>query len=397
MLRLLRTIATLARLFGALLAVLAVAPAWADSWIAPQRTTYYSANRAARLIVTPHVPADRSLRPYVNEPRSPSAPDVARAVLQRLDGPGRWVTSWQGPLRNEVMPVSAMIADSGRYFVTFDDWGGHGSGPNVVVIYDGAGRTVRALSILDLLPEDYVRTLPRSVSSVYWGGQHSFSGDGETLQLALALPGELIFPSGYFQRDLTLADGLLAPLEGPEWERALATAATWRVMEQGRRAAERALAVEPILPPRSSDPEQWQTYLTEVLRRREGPLAGVPMVILFRRPPSQDYVRWGGTPRRTLLSPNLGLYTAIASPDGLPLAPALAPIVASHRAGWLRNRQLLIVADEAAWPDLLRIMGPSGATMIRIDPATPVPQRPEAIREYDEIQAALTRNESAQD
>ena len=394
-----RRAALLAALFLGLVAglILPLSPARADSWVAPRRTTYLSANRSVRLIVTPHVPADRSLRPYVTEPLGPSAPDHAHAMLQRRDGGGRWHTQWQGPLRNEVMPVGALVADNGRWFVTFDDWGGTGTGPNVVVIYDGTGRVIRALSILDLLPEDYVRTLPTSFSSIYWGGAHRIAPDGETLRLALALPGEMIFPGGYFRRDVNLATGEPAPLEGPEWERALAAAATWRVMERGRREAWRALAVEPILPPRSSDPEEWQTYLTEVCQRLTDRSLGVPMVILFRRPPLQDYVRWGGTPRAQLLSRDPSSYIAIASPDGLPLAQALTPIVAGHRPGWLHDVRVYVVADEAAWPELVRIMGPSGATMIRIDPATPVPQRPERIREYQEIQAALTRNESAQD
>jgi hypothetical protein len=378
-------------------AALPAAPAQADSWVAPQRTTYLSANRAFRLIVTPHVPADRSVRPYVTEPLGPSAPDSAHAVLQQRSPRGHWRTQWQGPLRNEVMPVGALVADNGRWFVTFDDWGGTGTGPNVVVIYDGTGRVIRALSILDLLPEDYVRTLPNSFSSIYWGGAHSFSADGETLRLALALPGDMIFPSGYFRRDVSLATGEPAPLAGPEWERALATAAIWQVMQRGRRAAYRARAIEPILPPRSSDPEEWQDYLTEVLERREGSMAGVPMVVLFRRPPSRDYVRWGGTPRPELLSRNPSRFIAVASPDGLHLAAELAPIVAGRRPGWLHGVNLLLVADAAAWPELERLLTPSGATLVRLDPATPIPQRPERIREYQEIQAALTRNESRQD
>lgn len=376
-------------------AVLPAAPAQADSWVAPQRKAYVSANGAFRLIVTPHFPADRNRRPYVTEPRGPSAAGSAHALLQRRDGGRRWRTQWQGSLRNEVMPVDALVADNGRWFVTFDDWGGRGTGPNVVVIYDGTGRLIRAFSILDLLPEDYVRTLPNSFSSIYWGGAHSFSADGATLRLDLALPGEMIFPSGYFRRDITLATGEPAPLAGPEWERALATAAIWRVTERGRRARYFAFNTEPILPPRSGDTEEWQDYLTEVVERLTG--QGVPMVILFRRPPLQHYVRWGGTPRTQLLSVDPSRHLTIASPDGLSLAQELAPIVASGRPGWLHGVQLYMVADEIVWPELERLLQPSGATLIRIDPRTPIPQRPERRQQFLDIQAALTRNESAQD
>jgi hypothetical protein len=115
----------------------APAPARADSWVPPHRTIYYSANRAVRLIVIPHVPADRQQRPYFGEVRGPSAAGVAHGLLQRRNARGRWIRQWEGPLRNEVMPVAALIAGSGRYFVTFDDWGGPGrscaesSGPGI--------------------------------------------------------------------------------------------------------------------------------------------------------------------------------------------------------------------------------------------------------------------------
>lgn len=390
-------VARRAALVVALVLLAFAAPARADSWVPPQRTTYYSANRAVRLIVTPHVPADRQLRPYGGEVRGPSAAGMAHGLLQRRDGRGRWLRQWQGPLRNEVMPVAALVADSGRYFVTFDDWGGTGTGPNVVVIYDGEGRVIRALSILDLLPEHYVRTLPASFSSIYWGGEHSFSADGETLRLSLALPGEAIFPGGYFDHSVRLATGEPAGRSGAEWDRAMAASAAWRVAQQERRAAYRAFMTEPILPPRSADPETWQRYFDEVLKRLAGGVPGVAMVILFRRPPAQDYVRWGGTARGALLARNRSLHITLASPDGLPLAPALEAIAAGQRPGWLRNSNLYIVADAQAWPELQRVLGPSGATLIRLDPATPIPQRPERLQEYRDIEAAMRRNEPPQD
>lgn len=386
-----------AALVVALVLLVFAAPARADSWAPPHRTTYYSPNRAVRLTVTPHVPADRRERPYGGEVRGPSAAGTAHGLLQRRDGRGRWIRQWQGPLRNPVMPAAALIADSGRYFVTFDDWGGIGTGPNVVVIYDGAGSVIRALSILDLLPEHYVRTLPASFSSIYWGGEHSFSADGETLRLSLSLPGEAIFPGGYFDHEVRLATGEPAARSGAEWDRAMAASAAWRVAQRERRAAYNAFMTEPILPPRAADTETWQRYFDEVLHRLVGGVPGVPMVILFRRPPGQDYVRWGGTPRATLLSRNRGLYIALASPDGLPLAPALEAIAAGQRPGWLRNSNLYIVAEEQAWPELQRVIGPSGATLIRLDPSTPIPQRPERLQEHLDIQAALTRNQSPQD
>jgi hypothetical protein len=331
------------------------------------------------MIVTPHIPADRDIRPFTGWAQGPSAPGTAHGVLERRDSRGRWRAQWRGPLRNPVMPVNGMVSNSGRYFVTFDDWGGAGYGPNVVVIYDGTGRPIRALSILDLLPEHYVRTLPSSFSSIYWGGRHSFSADGRTLRLSLALPGGGIFPGGYFTYSVTLKTGEPAARAGAEWDRAMAASAAWRVAEQKRRAAYLAFKTEPLLPPRSTEAERWQEYFDEVLPRLLDRALGVPMVILFRRPPVENYVRWGGTVRATLLSRTPPTYMMIASPDGAPVDSALAAIVTGARPGWLRHSRLFIVAEAQAWPDLLRIMAPSGATLIRIDPTTPIAQRPERL------------------
>jgi len=384
--------------FLALAGLVLASAAQADTWAPPRVTTYYSANRTARLIVTPHFPpANRA--PVSRRGRGPSAPDVSHAVLQRRDARGRWVVAWRGPLRNEVAPVEALVADSGRYFATFDDWGDVGIGPNAVVIYDGSGRTIRALSLIDLVPLDYIEALPHTSFSIWWSGRHRFSEDGERLILSIAIPSTQEFPNtgGRFELAVTLADGASAALTGPEWDRAVAAAAAARAAARDRRAAYFAFMTEPILPPRSANPEQWHEYLTEVSWRLTESEAGVPMVILFRRPPAQDYVMWGGTPRGELLSRNPSRYIAIASPDGLPLAPALGAIVSARSPGWLHDVRLFIVADAAAWPELTRVMGPSGAALIRLDPATPVPQRPERLREHLEMQAALTRNESAQD
>jgi hypothetical protein len=229
-----------------------------------------------------------------------------------------------GPLRNPVMPVEAMVSDSGRYFVTFDDWGGAGYGPNVVVIYDGAGRSIRALPILDLLPEHYVRTLPSSFSSIYWGGRHSFAADGETLQLSLALPGEAIFPGGYFTHSLTLGTGEPAVRAGVEWDRAMAASAAWLVAEQERRAAYFAFKTEPLTAPRSSDRAAWDAYLAEAFDRlAPDSEMNNPWTMLVRPPGAPPFDgAFSPDPETIFAQRNLPLAIAIASPEGVAVAPA---------------------------------------------------------------------------
>jgi hypothetical protein len=306
---------------------------------------------------------------------------MAHGVLERRDGRGPWRAQWRGPLRNPVMPVDAIVADSGRYFVTFDDWGGTGYGPNVVVIYDGAGRTIRALSLLDLLPEHYVRTLPSSFSSIYWGGRHSFSDDGQMLKLSLALPEESIFPSGYFTHFVTLETGEPFAHGGAEWDRAMAASANWRVAEQDRQGAYRSFMTAPLAAPKSSDRAAWDAYLLEAFKRLAPDWQmNNPWKMLVRPAGAPPYEgAFSPDPKTIFAQRNLPSAIAIASPEGVAVASVLRPLVEGRRAGWLRKVRLYIVADDASWPDLIRLFAESGATLIQLDPMKPIPQRPERL------------------
>ena len=140
------------------------------------------------------------------------------------------------------------------------------------------------------------------------GGDDRISEDGERLILRIVIPsGEPESESAAappLEVAVTLATGEPAVRAGAEWDRAMAASAAWRVAQRERRAAYHAFMTEPILPPRSADTEQWQAYLSEIFERLIEGAAGVPMVILFRSPPAQHYVRWGGAPRDQLLSRN---------------------------------------------------------------------------------------------
>lgn len=358
------------------------ATARADSWAAPRQTPYHSENGLVRLIVTPHFPpGDRA--PYVGEARGPSSPDRARAVLQRRDARGRWVEQWRGPLLNEVAPVDAVVANSGRYFVTFDDWGGQGTGPNVVVIYDGAGRPLRALSLLDLVPQEYVDALLHTFSSIWWtDGGHRISADEERLLVRVGLPTtpEPFFPGGHFELAVSLASG--APVRsGQEWDRAMAAATDARVAARERQAERLAFMTQPLAPPPSADREAWDDYLREAFKRLAPDWErNNPWNMLVRPPGTPPYVGAFSPDPRTIFSErDLPLAIAIASPEGVPLGPALAPLVEGRRPGWLRGTRLYVVADDAAWPNLVSLFTPSGATLIQLDPDEPIPQRPERL------------------
>ena len=382
-------------------AFLPATPASADSWAAPRRATYHSANREVRLVVTPHIPSDRNRWPFSERPRGVSARGSAHAVLQRRER-GEWRTQWRGALRNEIMPVSAMVADSGRYFVTFDDWGGTGFGPNVVVIYDGAGRTVRALSILDLLPDDYVRTLPRSFSSVYWGGEHRFSADGGSLLLSIGWPSEELFAGGGgpLTLEVELATGQPIPPSGDEWTSARDKAVRLRAAQRAREAQRLAYMTEPLLGPTDGTRGAWEMYLTEAYYRLyPGPVHPTGWAL---EPPgapryadTRDFVAM--ILLRSRLTPQIAVL--LGSPDEEDLIRFLAETLAQIRPETWRDGTLYVAAHDANWPRIAALIAPTGATPVQIDPTEPIPQLPARLRRYVETGASgpLTPAESAQD
>jgi hypothetical protein len=60
------------------------------------------------------------------------------------------------------------VADSGRYVVTFDEWGRVGYGPNVVVIYGPDGEVIKKYALEGLLTEEEISQVTHGVSSRWW-------------------------------------------------------------------------------------------------------------------------------------------------------------------------------------------------------------------------------------
>jgi hypothetical protein len=139
----------------AALAALFAAAASADSWLAPNEQDYYSANEAYFLHV---VPGDG-----VNPARGTFYRAFPARDAQEL---------WSRELLNPAAPHKVLVADSGEYVVTFDEWGRVGYGPNVVVIYRPGGEVVRNYALEDLLTEKEIAAVPLTVSSRWWGGEH---------------------------------------------------------------------------------------------------------------------------------------------------------------------------------------------------------------------------------
>ena len=159
------------------------APSCADSWMLPTTTTYTSSSGHARVTVVPR-DLDSQLHYFQDKVgkvdpagQKKGTASVAKARLERLVDK-RWQVVWERQIANDIAPVSAIIRDDSEYAVTFDDWHGLGYGPNAVVVYGKDGKLVRAFSLSDLVPKDYIEALPHSVSSIQWRGDPRFSKDG---------------------------------------------------------------------------------------------------------------------------------------------------------------------------------------------------------------------------
>ena len=166
MARALVAMATAAAFWGA-------ASAAADSWAAPQEEDYYAANDAYYLHV---IPGDSS---------SPGQGTLYKAA--RREGDDREV--WSRWLLNPTAPYQVLVADSGEYVVTSDDWGQVGYGANVVVIYGPGGELVKQFALEDLLTEEEIALVPHSVSSRWWSGEHALDEEAGAVVLKVIAGG----------------------------------------------------------------------------------------------------------------------------------------------------------------------------------------------------------------
>lgn len=181
------------------LAALFAGVAAADSWMAPTEQDYYSANEAYYLHV---VPGDGSAH----------ASAALYEVVVDAEAGGDALLKWSRELLNPSAPHQVLVADSGAYVVTFDEWGGVGYGPNVVVIYGPESDVVKNFALEDLLTDEELAAVPHTVSSRWWGGEHYIDEEAGDLVLAVAT-GCTGLGDGDEYRELRihLADGEVLP------------------------------------------------------------------------------------------------------------------------------------------------------------------------------------------
>jgi hypothetical protein len=379
----------LVKLVGAV-ALVAASPVFADSWIPATRTSYLSPDKATRLTVVPR-DIETPLAYFTDkvdgkEPAGQRRGGEPRAlgILERRSGQ-TWTKVWEMPLVNEVAPVHALVANGGGNIVTFDNWHSVGFGGNVVVIYRSDGSLVRSMKLTDILPEDYVRALPTSVSSMWWGGEHQLSRDGRQVVLKVVVPssrGSIGAPRGYVDVRINIATGAVERLASPAWTRAVAAAAPIAARSKAQEATWSAQMIAPLAPPSGNKDTDWNRYLYQAVRCLAPPKAqiGFDPVWILPAPAASEFAERAKVIADEFTGSDETNDIVFASPSAPEaLARVLTEAVRAAPAGGLVGSRVFVALPSALGARVRAALGRSGATVFVFDPAVPIPQRAEAL------------------
>jgi len=371
----------------AVITLVSAQPLHADQWVPPKIETYLSSDGASRLTVIPR--GIESPLAYFQDKldgrekagQRKGDNDRPRGRLERNDQ-GVWRLVWEQPLVNDVSPVSALVADGGGYVVTFDNWHSAGFGDDVVVIYDKNGRVLKSLSLTDILPEEYVKALPRTVSSLWWAGEHRIVGT--ELVLSVVVPSEDAFLGDrtYVEMHVDLTTGQPIPPHGPVWDNALASARRENIKTAQWEEKRRKEMMIPLVAPTSREATGWDNYLQEAFWRTAKDWSSTtPLTFVL---PSVDLPAAHASAVkeiRGILNEGFdsGYVVMFGSPFAADLAATLEREAMKIGRGKLKDSRIYIAIGTEFWPQISAAFARSGAKLIRIDPKTPIPQNPERL------------------
>ena len=387
---------TSARICTMLLGCLLTVTVEADSWLPAQRATYLSADGQWRLTVDPR-PITGALGYFqdkVDGKDSAGAPPgqhqtSAIGTMERRQG-REWRQVWREPLRNEVAPVGA-VAVRGGGAATFDNWHSMGFGKDVVVIYDAGGRVLASHGLIDFLPREYVRALPRSVSSRHWRGEPRVTADGRLLTVPVVVPGADDPENGageprFVEVAFNLETGEALPLSGPMWERALRDARAERhrqiAMEEDRERRFKS----PLFAPTSGLERDWHLYLMDAFfRLSTDSESDYPKTTVLRATDAPDYGESLQWVREELnAAPRTGPASMLfGSPSPDNLAMVLAIEAASLKPGSLPGQTIYLALPDDLYPQVAADLVPTGAVMVQVDPTEGIPQRRERLEQFN--------------
>ena len=260
------------------LLMLTTSVAQADSWGPPTTTVTESANGQFRVTVVPR-PLDGALAYFEDKvdgvgaagQRKGDAQVSPIALVEQRKGKNGWIRVWQMPLVNDVAPTAVLLANDGSRLVTFDNWHSAGFGDDVVVIYDAQGDLVRKFSLDQILPAAYVAHLPRSVSSLWWGGQHALVAGDRFVELQVKPPGaDIENEEAFLPVRLQLDNGEVVAPSGRAWEEAMATTGALEEKRWAAWLAFRKQRASPLSAPTTAATAAWREYVFELRDRIAG-------------------------------------------------------------------------------------------------------------------------------
>lgn len=394
---------------GAMLLIIVGGEARADSWAPPTRQAFLSPDKKARLTIIPR--EIKSALAYFDDKvkgREPAGQlsggeRRAQGIVERRTASG-WVTVWRGSLANEVSPVSALVSNDGAHVVTFDNWHSMGFGANAVVIYRADGSVVRSLRLEDFLPTNYINALPRSVSSLEWHRTDRLASDGRRVLIAVVAPTvdrTPFNPSATVEVAIDLVTGEVTPPDGPAWTRALAAAAQVNAAEAAYEARRKAAFAAPLRAPTGTSDREWHEYLREAFLRLDPDWKSrSASTTVLRAPSARDYAPSEGWVRDVLTrgwEDDVMMMAAPVAPGRL--AAIVADVARQLKPGSRRTVRVYVAVPELEATAIRAALAPSGASVVRIDTGTPIPQRPERLgaEAPDDLMEAAEEMEAAED
>lgn len=377
-------------------ALLKPSTTYADSWLPARVETYFSEDKKVRVTVTPRELEDALayFEDKVGE-REPAGQktggnDKAFMLLERQVASGEWQIVWKRTLLNDVSPVNLLVSRTGRYVASLDNWHSMGHGDNVVVIYGPDGSLIRSMSLDDFLPKPYIAALPRTVSSLQWSGEHRISDDEKTLTLEVTIPTVIDDnadefptenPETFVEISFDLATGVMLPTDGDLWQKALAAVEIVNARNLMQEEQRRAYLTSPLLGPSSTDQGDWHQYLREAFWRvtpdwKEDSTS----TTVLRLPAAKDYgpsQKWIREELGDIYGDNIA-FASLSQPN---LVTVLRKEARAIKPGQLGNLKIYLALQEPYWTEAVKILEPTGATLVQLDPTKPIPQNPERLKE----------------
>jgi hypothetical protein len=400
-----------ARMLLTAAALISASPALADSWAMPTPTTIVSPAGTMRATIIPR-PMTSQIEYFEDkvarrEPAGGVSGSAARTAVARIERKeaGGWTFLREQPLLNEVAPVVALVSDTG-FVATLDNWHSVGFGEHVLAIYRPDGSVVRSFALPDLLPDTYTAGLPHSVSSLHWRRGLRLSPDQHRLIIDVALPEESReqFESHKtLPLEIELATARVLPRDPATWRDAEAAASRVAAARRQWEEEARAFRRNPLLAPTSQEEQDWHAYLREAFARTDPQWCDPDTcedrsstdTIVLRPRSATEYrasEKWVAEAlTEPALHPDLTTVRSIGSPDEVNLAAVVERLAKRVKPGQLRSVQLYIVASAASGERIRRSLAHSGAVIIIVDPAVPIPQRPQVLARLDTQAATAAR------